>query len=201
MILASSAQRPSRTSTSAASTALLTAMAIPLVSLATSPRPSRRATFVTSALPTNLWVRLHQHEGRELQGALGDQYRELKAHAPTGGFQGMFDKGDLKFLPPIITCWNVIDETAPIREQVTSVDLTARTVPRDYPPREVPLQPAGAAGATRVKAAHGQSHARAVLRCRAAAEVQERGRDYTRSRWVARCAQTFFRTVASRQHV
>ena len=52
-----------------------------------------------------------------------NKYRELKAHAPTGGFQGMFDKGDLKFLPPIITCWNVIDETAPIREQVTSVDL------------------------------------------------------------------------------
>ena len=60
-------------STSAASTTLLTAMAIPLVSLVTSPRPSRRSTFVTSALPTNLWVRLHQHEGRELQGALGDQ--------------------------------------------------------------------------------------------------------------------------------
>ena len=45
-----------------------------------------------------------------------EKYRELKAHAPTGGFQGMFDKGDLK-------CRNVIDETAPIREQVTSVDL------------------------------------------------------------------------------
>ena len=29
----------------------------------------------------------------------------------------------LKFPPPIITCRNVIDETAPIREQVTSVDL------------------------------------------------------------------------------
>ena len=43
-----------------------------------------------------------------------NKYRELKAHAPTGGFQGMFDKGDRR---------NVIDETAPIREQVTSVDL------------------------------------------------------------------------------
>ena len=52
-----------------------------------------------------------------------NKYRELKAHAPTGGFQGMFDKGDLKFPPPIVTCRNAIVEAAPIREQVTSVDL------------------------------------------------------------------------------
>lgn len=52
-----------------------------------------------------------------------EKYRELKAHALEGGFQEMFDKGDLKFPPPIVTCRNAIDEVAPIREQVTSVDL------------------------------------------------------------------------------
>ena len=52
-----------------------------------------------------------------------NKYRKLKAHAPTGGFQGMFDKGDLKFPPPIVTCRNAIVEADPIREQVTSVDL------------------------------------------------------------------------------
>ena len=36
-----------------------------------------------------------------------EKYRELKAHAPTGGFQGMFDKGDLKFPPE---CRNDVSE-------------------------------------------------------------------------------------------
>ena len=34
-------------------------------------------------------------------------YRELKARTPTGGFQGMFDKGDLKFPPE---CRNAVSE-------------------------------------------------------------------------------------------
>ena len=52
-----------------------------------------------------------------------EKYRKLKACPLEGGFQGMFDKGDLKFSPPIVTCRNAIVEAAPIREQVTSVDL------------------------------------------------------------------------------
>ena len=54
-----------------------------------------------------------------------EKYRQLKKCTPTGGFQAMFDDGDLKlnFPPPIVTCRNAIVEATPIREQVTSVDL------------------------------------------------------------------------------
>ena len=140
-----------------------------------------------------------------------NKYRELKAHAPTGGFQGMFDKGDLKFLPPIITCRNVIDETAPIREQVTSVDLMRPqhgpdgyfvTLTGEYRMQchetirheKFPFS----RQALQVRLVCKQPMAKVMLApyCVVAAEVQERGRDYTRSRWVARCAQTFFRTAA-----